>query len=52
MPAGATGMVSMRLKPLGRRLTRRHRTLHVWANMTLTSTNPAQVVSGQITLSR
>jgi len=24
----------------------------VWANMTLTSTNPAQVVSGQITLSR
>ena len=52
VPAGATWMVSMRLKPLGRRLTRRHRTLHVWANMTLTRTNPAQVVSGQITLSR
>jgi len=45
-------MVSTRLKPLARRLTRRHRTLQVWANMTLTSTNPAQVVSGQITLSR
>jgi hypothetical protein len=50
--AGASGMVSTRLKPLARRLTRRHRTLQVWANMTVTSTSPAQVVSGQLTLSR
>jgi len=50
--AGATGMVSARLKPVARRRTRGHRTLQVWANMTLTNTNPAQVVSGQITLSR
>jgi hypothetical protein len=50
--AGTTGMVSAQLKPLARRLTRRHRTLQVWANMTLTSTTPAQVVSGQLTLSR
>ena len=50
--AGATGMVSAQLKPAARRRTRRHKTFQVWANMTLTSTNPAQVVSGQITLSR
>ena len=50
--AGTTGMVSARLKPLARRRTRRHRTLQVWANMTITSTNPSQVVSGQLTLSR
>ncbi len=52
LPAQASGMVSTRLKPLARRLTRRHRTLRVWVNMTLTSTNPSQVLSGQITLSR
>jgi hypothetical protein len=52
LPAGQTQMISVPLNAKGRKLARSHRTAQVWANVTLAGSEPAQVVSGELTLRR
>jgi len=48
LAAGQTAMISVKLKPAGRRITRGHRTPTVWANIQLSGN--AQPISRQLTL--